>query len=377
MNILILTHSYPDDLNIWRGSFVREQAVTLSTEHNVTVVYFTTDMQTFSPFGRPVISRTESGNLAVHTISVPRSFPVYNQLRYLKQTIKYIKKTILRETRIDLIHSHLTYPAGVLGVRLQETEGIPCVITEHSFIRKYFRSRIHKSLVTGALRKCKAVIPVSKALGEDIRKCTSNRIVVIPNVVDFDKFTVARKQRTDEISLGILGGYNDNTKGLDILIRAISLIGKPEYKVHVGGDGKILGEMKNLAKDSGVENNFIFHGTIDPDKLQEFYGMLDILVLPSRYETFGLVLAEAMCCGIPVIATRCGGPEEIVTPETGILVAKEDPDALASAIKKLSVTLENYDSLAIKNYACGKYGRGTFLKSLNEVYHSVIISHSA
>jgi glycosyltransferase involved in cell wall biosynthesis len=79
-----------------------------------------------------------------------------------------------------------------------------------------------------------------------------------------------------------------------------------------------------------------------------------------------------MACGLPVIATKCGGPEEIITKETGILVERENPQDLARAIRIVSENPGSYQRDVIRNYAREKYGPETFVKSISEVYQELL-----
>ena len=127
MNILLLTHSYPDKKNSWRGSFVRDQAKALSDSNSVIVIYFKIDYDHFRPFSKADISKIIAGNLTEYTITVNRSFPVFNQVNYLFRTYRFIKREVLSSFKPDIIHSHLVYPAGFLGTILQRRLKIPGV----------------------------------------------------------------------------------------------------------------------------------------------------------------------------------------------------------------------------------------------------------
>ncbi|MGB8490739.1 MAG: glycosyltransferase [Bacteroidales bacterium] len=380
MTILILTHSYPDEELKWRGIFIRDQALALSTRHRVIVIYFKVDNYGLRPFSKYSFRCRQNGNLTEYEVITCRSFPVINQVKYLLDTYRFIRKEILSRSKIDIIHCHLSYPAGFLGTLIRQKTNIPCVITEHTWIKKYFRSFIHKWCVIYALKHTARVIAVSQALKNDINvfinvdNYVDNYvdIYVVPNVVDTARFTIAERPESQYLNIGLIGGMSNYRKGADILIRAVALVDDLSLRVHIGGGGKYLDTFRQLAVDLKVSDKCIFYGVVEPEEINNFYSKLDMYVLASRDETFGVVVVEAMVAGLPVIATRCGGPEEIVTPGAGILVANENPEELAGAIRTMSRTLARYDRLAIRKYATEKYGTEAFLESVTGIYEDVV-----
>lgn len=373
MTILLLTHSYPDSRIKWRGLFIQDQALALSEKHEIIVVYFRVDYTSFAPFSKYSFVKRQKGKVTEYEVTTGKSFPVINQLKYLNDTYRFIRKEILSKKKIDIIHSHLSYPAGFLGTIIQNREKIPCVLTEHTWIKKYFRSTIHKLCVLYTLKHCGCIVAVSRALGEDINRYCKRPVHVIPNVIDMNKFSVTDPGRMEnKMNIGILGGMGNYRKGLDILIKAVSLLKDMDLTVHIGGDGKYLSTFRDMARKLDVDGKCIFYGEIKPENIQDFYSKLHFYILPSRDETFGVVVVEAMASGLPVIATRCGGPEEIITEETGILIEKENPPELARAIRSLAGNLDSYNRKAIRNYVLEKYSKDRFTESLSEVYQELL-----
>jgi glycosyltransferase involved in cell wall biosynthesis len=373
MTILLLTHSYPDARIKWRGLFIQDQALALSEKHEVIVVYFKVDYANFAPFSKYSFVKRENGKITEYELTTWKSFPVINQLKYLNDTYRFIRKEILGKKKIDIIHCHLSYPAGFLGTIIQRREKIPCVLTEHTWIKKYFRSIIHKICVLYTLKHCSCIVAVSRALGDDINRYSKRQVHVIPNVIDMNKFSLPSPVRVDKkLNIGILGGMGNYRKGVDILIKAVSLLKDMEMTVHIGGDGKFLGNFRQMANELEVDGKCLFYGEIKPENVQEFYSKLDFYILPSRDETFGVVVIEAMASGLPVIATRCGGPEEIITKETGILIEKENPLELAQAIRSLAGNLGSYNRNDIRNYVLEKYSQDCFIESLSELYQELL-----
>jgi L-malate glycosyltransferase len=373
MNILILTHSYPDVNFNWQGIFIKEQAEAISLNNNVIVVYFKVDYQHFSPFAKYSFSKRLTGNLTEYEVTVKKSFPVISQIKYLSNTFSFLEDEVFSKIEINIIHSHLSYPAGFLGILIQKKKKIPNIITEHSWIRKYFRSYIHKQCVLFALRKASVVVSVSNALKSDIGNYCRRPVMVIPNVVVTERFALAGSEKSEILNIGILGGMGNKRKGLDILLISASLVQNRNFFIHIGGDGILLDTYRMMSKDLGIEDKCKFYGDILPGNVVEFYSRLDVFVLASRDETFGVVVIEAMACGLPVIATRCGGPEEIITKETGILVEKEDPVDLAKAIDNISENIGLYDKPSIRKYAEEKYGQKVFIENITQLYKRTVI----
>jgi L-malate glycosyltransferase len=376
MIILVLTHSYPDLKNKWRGIFVQEQVKALGTRHDVILVYFKADYSHFAPFSGYSFIKKQDGRITEYEVTVNKSLPVVTQIKLLTNTYRFIKTEILSQTKPDIIHSHLTYPGGFLGTIIQQISKIPNIITEHSTIKLYFRSWLHKQCAKYALRKTNTVISVSKSLREEIVTFCQHPVIVINNIVDVSKFDLVKSSRGPILNIGFLGGLNSSNKGLDLLLRAVSLLNRKDIVLHIGGDGILLGNFKSMAKDLNIEEICNFYGEITRSEISGFFSKLDFFILPSRYETFGIVLIEAMACGLPVISTKCGGPEEIVTPVTGLLINKESVEELKQAIEKTSEALETYNKEAIRNYADENFGKGVFIERISELYQKIILKET-
>lgn len=372
MNILVLTHSFPDGLNKYRGIFVKEQAMALSEVNNVIVVFFSVDYSVFKPFAPYKYKLKEEKNIKVYEVIICRSLPVLNQFKYLKETYSFIKKVIFSYHKIDLIHSHLAYPAGFLGTFIHRKTKIPHVFTEHTSIRKYYRSFIHKLCVKHALIYSPEIICVSNALRDEMQQEYQREIKVVPNVIDTSKFTIKQEKENTLVNIGFLGSLNNKNKGLDILLNAVAKTGNREMAVHIGGKGSLLEEYKSLSEELGISTICKFYGEITEEKKAGFYSGLDFFVLPSRYETFGIVLVEAMSSGLPVIAAKCGGPQDIVTDETGLLIEKDSIDDLKLALSYMYDNFRKYDREKIRDYAENAFGKAIFISRISQIYSSLI-----
>jgi glycosyltransferase involved in cell wall biosynthesis len=376
MNILLLTHSYPNRSDALKGIFIREQAQLLSSFFDVTVVLFRVDYSHFKFFPEYSFSKVATGKLTEYEVTIHKSLPGITQIIYILTTYRFIVKEILNKNRPDLIHSHLSYPAGFLGTIIQKRKGIPNILTEHTKIRAYTRSWFHKQCLNYTYRNTCSIVSVSNTLKTEINQVFNRHISVIYNYVDVDKFKIPGTKDGDKINIGFIGRLGNYNKGLDLLLAAVSQLGRKDFLLHIGGSGSLIPHFKENAKELGIETNCKFYGEIPRDKIPEFYSCLDMFVLASRYETFGIVIIEAMASGIPVIATKCGGPQEIVTPSTGILVENENIGELTAAITYISENRSLYKAEVIRRYVKDNFGKQVFVKQISKLYNEIITINS-
>lgn len=145
-----------------------------------------------------------------------------------------------------------------------------------------------------------------------------------------------RNRTAPVVSVASIGQRFVDTKGYDILVRALAeLRGNGAPRLAVLGSGPQEDAVRTLAESLGLSDRIWFAG-VQPNPWK-FAAQTDLFVLPSRWETFSLVLVEAMACGLPVLAADCEfGPREIIEHgKTGWLVPPEDPHAMAEALRRL------------------------------------------
>lgn len=245
----------------------------------------------------------------------------------------------LRRTRPDLIHTHL-FDADLVGTLVARALGVRrCCATIHSF--SFFSTRAHRwryRCLAPLVRRC---FPVSQPLADLlVERCgiPPSRIQVIPNGIDPALFAPAGGRQRAASAGPIIGTLArlDPRKGIPVLLRALAQVlpALPEASLVIGGDGEERVALEREAQDLGVAGRARFAGPVhDPPA---FYRRLDLFVLPSLDEGFGLVVLEAMAAGLPVIGTRVGGvPDIIEHGRNGILVEPGDAGAIADALRAL------------------------------------------
>lgn len=171
----------------------------------------------------------------------------------------------------------------------------------------------------------------------------SVRAIVIPNMFDDEYFYYKPKPfdlQKNEIQV-VSAGNLLKSKRHDVSIRALaSVVEKyPQVKLTIFGEGPERVRLNELINQLGVNNRVKLPGHVTKTELSKAFQNADFFVLPSAYETFGLVYVEAMACGLPVIATRCLGPECFVNETNGIFVDVDNQEQLNEAFLTM---VENY-----------------------------------
>lgn len=150
---------------------------------------------------------------------------------------------------------------------------------------------------------------------------------------------------------------------------------KNKYHRKLKSEGKISEErenLENLSKELGILEQVEFKGALNRDEVYKVMSNCNIFVLPSRFETFGVVLIEALANGKPVISTRNGGANDIVTDENGILVDIDDIEGLGKAMVDLKLNYNKYNEEEIRNSCINKYSKKIITRQLEKVYSELI-----
>ncbi len=372
MKILFLTPWYPNKSNPDYGIFIRNQALALTEMHEVQVVFSTID---YSSFGFCSFKTTESiyGRIKEYRLFIKRSLPVYNQLNYFFITTWYTMK-VARQFKPELIHGSISYPGGFWAWLIAFLSRRPFVMTEHTRVIHNFRSPVHRWLSVFSMKRASAILTVSTRMANEITSIIGKPCHVVPNIIVFDNFKdVVPAPPRNVPQIGFLGGLDRPIKGLDILLKGIALI-KKDFILHIGGSGKLLGEYKKLAAELGIADRCIFYGTIHHWEVPEFMSQLNFFVSASRFESFGMVILEAVACGLPVVATRCGGPDDFITDENGILVPTENSKKLMEAFEWMMGHYALFDPSKLKKYVAERFSPSVIAQKINAIYVSVLPS---
>lgn len=292
---------------------------------------------------------------------------------YVHLSSRLVKRYIEKQGCPDLIHAHNFLRAGCVADHVKRKFGIPYVVTEHS--SDFLSGSVPQhSLphIREAYQNADKVVAVSEGLALKVKELLGEKTVaVIPNMVDTDFFSLRPNTPQPDKFVFLAIASLDTNKGLDILIRAFAkgFSGCAETYLNIAGEGPQSGYLRELAKTLGVHNQVRFLGHLSREEVRSALWSANVLVLASLHETFGVVLIEALSTGLPVIATRSGGPESIVTPEVGMLVGAGDAEELCSAMQRMRQ--EVFSNFVTRNYALNLFSRTVVTKLLIDTYREV------
>ena len=305
---------------------------------------------------------------AIPAGSVPRSFGQWAQQHAAERLRNSIQATGWKP---DVIHSH--FGSGFLNVA--KSDGIPYVYTEHSsLVNRETVPTVELRWEKDTYPRADRVICVSSTLAGRVLERTGIKARVIHNMVDIREFTYTGRPAPGDSFRFVATGLLIQRKGYDLLLNALAEVRKRGVNatLTIIGEGKKRSSLESQIETLGLEGTVRFLGQQPRKVLAEEYARSDAFVLPSRRETFGVVYAEAMAAGLPVIATRCGGPEDFVEESTGILIPTEDVKALEEAMVYMAENRESYDSAAIAEYALENFAPERIAAKLTEVYKEIV-----
>jgi glycosyltransferase involved in cell wall biosynthesis len=257
---------------------------------------------------------------------------------------------LLKERTFDLIHDVNTLG---WGTALMKLHGIPVISTIHHpltrdraadladnrglwemattllfypiLMQRFVINRLDRVITSfrGGIEE------LNQAFGIPREKVSS-----IYNGMDIRIFQPGNEKR-DEKKLLFVGNTEDRKKGIEYLLEAMTILPEDIHLTIVDEGPPAKEHATSIIKRHNLENRVTLTGRLSQEEIVAYYQRATLLVIPSLYEGFGLPAAEAMACELPVVATAAGALQEVVTPETGILVQPRDSEQLAGAVNKL------------------------------------------
>ena len=381
MHILFLPSWYPNDPDDLAGSFFREQALALK-QIGVKVGVVAPTLLTMK---RPISAVRNSGKISIendegiptYRSGKPHLTPWHWQLTsewFGKAALRLFDQYMKTEGRPDVLHVHAALPAGGAAMAIKARNNIPFVLSEHS--TALARGRINstglrqmRNVISNASASYAVSSPFARLLERKLAMGEHKFGVMHNSVSDAFMAREFNHQRRDNFQFCHIS-LLDEKKNIAMLIQAFASAFRDDESISlvIGGDGPLMPDLKSLAFECGVLNQINFLGKLSRSQVRDVLSLSDAFVLPSHFETFGVVLIEAAAMGVPIIATRCGGPEDIVTEKNGILVPVQSTLALAAAMKRMFATRVCWDRQNIRDDCRERFGANALAMKWQKIY---------
>lgn len=380
MHVMFIPSWYDNNRNKVHGSFFREQANKLQ-ESGVKVTVAYNEIWPLTLMGK---IKEKSGL----SFKVEKGLRTYRYKNYNfipknplmfkvfdKRMEKLYKEITKKEGKIDIIHAQSSLWGGISASYVAKKYNIPLVITEHSSVERgvYVKKSYYKRIID-SYKSSNKVIAVGNGLKKEIEALSGrNDIEVIGNLVDLSLFDIRDVKRESNEFIFFSVAFLEGEKGFNTLIKAFAEKYKNKNaKLVIGGDGSQREWLKGIAKNESVENQVIFTGALSREEVSNWMNKCDAFVLPSRYETFGVVYIEALASGKPVIGAFNGGAEDIVTEDVGILVEIDNVKALGEAMEYIEQNYKKYEPRALRKYCTEKFSANVIINKIINVYKELI-----
>lgn len=380
MHVMFIPSWYDNNRNKVHGSFFREQATKLQ-ESGVKVTVAYNEIWPLTLMGKV---KEKSGLY----FNVEKGLRTYRYKNYNfipkhplmfnvfdKRMEKLYKEVVKKEGKVDVIHAQSSLWGGISAAYVAKKYNIPLIITEHSSVKRgqYVRESYYKRIIN-SYKSADAIIAVGNGLKKEIEELTNRKdIKVIGNLVDLSIFDIRDVKRENYEFIFFSVAFLEGEKGFDTLIKAFSNKFKNEkVRLVIGGDGSQRTWLESIAKSEGIEKQITFTGALSREEVARWMNKCNVFVLPSRYETFGVVYIEALASGKPVIGTFNGGAEDIVNKEVGILVEIDNIKELSNAMEHVRKNNKEYEAVKLRKYCSKNFSENVIIKKIINVYKEVI-----
>ncbi|WP_226643038.1 glycosyltransferase [Mesobacillus subterraneus] len=377
MYILIVSRGYPSKEYKMNGIFEFDQAKALvSAGHKV--IYIAIDLRSIRRKRNWGYESFIKEGVQIEAINIPcgripKSF--LNSIRIFAFK-KLFKKIVSKYGKPELIHAHfINYGYVISRVFSKKSNEIPLIISEHySAMNKEVIDEYLTKLGNFTYPRMNKVIAVSEYLAKGIQKKFGVETAVIPNIVDTSNFIYTTSIKNGKDFNFISTGRLVYGKRMDLLITSFykAFCGNKSVNLYIYGDGPEYFRLSQLIQTYGIEGQVHLMGLVERNEIANKMKESDCFVLSSQLETFGVAYIEALAMGLPVIATKCGGPEGFIHEKNGKLVSVDDGEALSKAMLDVFNNIEIYNKKEIAEETKKRFSPEQISNELFSIYNNVV-----
>jgi len=375
-HILYLPSWFPNRKDPFSGDFIKRFAESASLYNRITV-FFTAIDKTIKK--AKVTEEKINENLAIYIYYYPSlkgvSSKVVNGLKRFF-ALRTIYNKVFANLPPDLVHVHVSYPAGLFALYLKKRKGLAYIISEQNCIympgydNTYVPGSFEKKMNRTIYKNAKKIHAVSKSLAGALINVglATTKPVVIPNVVNTDIFKHKEKAES-VISKFIHASLLVNQKNPEGMLAAMSIVKKKRDDFMLKILGPATEKIRKLVEELSLQDQIVFMNEVPYSEVANEISRSDAMIHFTRYETFGCVIAESLCCGVPVIISDLDVTRELINDKVnGLLVTESDVNDLAEKILFFMEKRFTINSKQVAEESQQKFSYSRIGKAFDELY---------
>lgn len=358
-HILFLCGWYPSGVSPHNGDFIQRHAEAVNSQYNVSVLHIISDGNCTKNIE---FTSEEINEMKTHIAYVkPSKNPFVKAYRFYT-AFKFLLKKI---GKFDVVHLNEIYPFGLFTFLLKQ----PFIVSEHwtgyhqpqakniGFWQRLLSKRI--------VQKATFICPVSKELQNSMETIgLVGNYTIVPNVVDTNTFFPSEKQQNDVFTILHISNMNDAHKNVSGIIRAVANLNF-DYKLILIGINS--SKYKSVSDELHISQHIDFIEHLPHNEIPKFLQKADVYVSFSNYETWGIVMMEAIACGTPVISTNTGIVNELGELDFTKIINKKDEKALTKAIEEFKGN-STLDSVKMHQFVKTNFSNEVVAKQFSLLY---------
>ncbi len=380
-HILFISSWYPNRTNTLHGIFNNYFAQASALNNTVSVVHVCSDENLKQEYEVCQFLDENIATVIIYYKKITSKIPIVSNLLKFRKLIKAYQigyEIICKHiSKPNLIQLNVVMPAGIGALHLAQKHNIPFIITENwtgysaddgsykGMLLKYFTKKI--------VSKAKAILVVSEFLKNAMLSHNLNgNYHLISNVVNTNLFKPITIQKNEKINFIHISVLNDAQKNVSGIINAFSQALKTNNKLTltIVGDGEDAELLKKLVTNLKLNCAVLFTGKLINEQLVNKINESDALIMFSNYETFGLVIAECLACGKPVISSNVGPVVEYLNRDLGVIIEKKNEMQLTQAM--LNFTQDKFNSNVIREFAVSNFSKQAVSKKFDVIYNTIL-----
>ena len=349
MKVLVIPSWYPDENDKLLGIYHKEYATAISNNNIDVDMLYISRIGISKIFKYPFMMKKQIDNEKTYKVYKYKMLDISKiskklQLKlYAKKLETFYKDYLKLNTKPDIIHSMVTLPSGYACAKLGKKYNIPVLVTEHSSNYYQYFKGVNKKFGEYVLKNT-TFSTVSNYMKNELNL---DKCYVIPNIVDTKIFNIKKHKNNKSLNLVTISAFRIG-KNLEDIIKALSLLiyERNIKNVHLDiiGDGYLMSNLKEISKELNVYDYITFHGKKTKEEISKILSKNDIFIVASKLETFCIPGIEALAASLPVVSSKCKGPEEYIDRKSGELFEVGNINEMCDKIIKVSKNLDKYDS---------------------------------